>query len=50
MFVNSMAGGIFMSKGRYSKGNSKDMGTLFDPTKPKIYIINLDANKLPGKQ
>ena len=38
-----------MISGRYSKSNNKYMGTLFDPTKPKIYIINLYANNLYGK-
>ena len=38
-----------MISGPYSKANNKYMGTLFDPTKPKIYIINLDANNLYGK-
>ena len=38
-----------MISGRYLKANNKYMGTLFDPTKPKIYIINLDTNNLYGK-
>ena len=46
MLANSMRGGICMISGRYSKANNKYMGTLFDPTKPKIYIINLEANNL----
>ena len=49
MLVNSMRGGICMISGRYSKANNKYMGTLFDPTKPTIFIINLDANNLYGK-
>ena len=38
-----------MISGRYSKANNKYMGTLFDPRKPKIDIINLDANNLYRK-
>ena len=49
MLTNSMRGGICMISGRYSKANNKYMGTLIDPTKPKIYIINLDANNIYGK-
>ena len=49
MLANSMRGGICMISGRYSKANNKYMGTLFDHTKPKIYISNLDANNLYGK-
>ena len=49
MLANSMLGGICMSSARYSKANNKYMGKMFDPTKPKIYIINLDAYNLYGK-
>ena len=34
---------------RYSKANKKYTGTLFDQTKPTLYISNVDANKLYGK-
>ena len=49
MLANSMRGGICMISGRYSKANNKYMGTLSYPTKPRIYISNLDANYLYGK-
>ena len=49
MLANSMRGGICMISGRYSKANNKYMGALFDPSKPTIYIVNLDANNLYGK-
>ena len=38
-----------MTSGRYSKANKKYRIALFDPTKPTIYIYNLDANNDYGK-
>ena len=46
MLANSMRGDICLISGRYQKAYKKYMGTLFDPTKHQIYIINLDANNL----
>ena len=50
ILANSMRCDISMIISRNSKANNKDMGSLFDPTKPSIYSINLDNNNLDGKE
>ena len=40
---------IYIFSGRYSKDNNKYIVAHFEPIKPTIYIVYLDANKLYGK-
>ena len=49
MLRNSMRGRGCMITGRYTNAKNINLGTLFEPTKTKVYIINLDANNLYGK-
>ena len=46
MMSNAMRGCIFMISGGDAKPNDKYMGTLFDPTKPRTFICNLDSINL----
>ena len=48
MMDDGLRGGICQISKRYARANNPLLGDLYDPTKPKTYILYLDANNLYG--
>ena len=48
MIQLNIRGGICHASVRYARANNKLMGSLYDPTKPTSYIMEVDANNLYG--
>ena len=48
MIQPNIRGGIFHASVRYARANNKLMKSLYDPTKPTSYIMEVDANNLDG--
>ena len=48
LFEGGMRGGVCAISKRLSQANNQLMGQAYDPTKPSIYIVDLDANNLSG--
>ena len=46
MIKPNIRGGICHASVRYARANNKLMGSLFDPTKPTSYIMEVEANNL----
>ena len=46
MIQPNIRGGICHASVRYSRANNKLMGSLYDPTQPASYIMEVDANNL----
>ena len=44
----NIRGGICHASVLYARANNKLMGSLYDPTKPISYIVEVDANNLDG--
>ena len=48
MIQPNIRGGICHASVRYARANNKFMGSLYDPTKPTSFIMEVDANNLYG--
>ena len=48
MIQPNIRGGICHANVRYARAKNKLMGSLYDPTKPTSYIMEVDANNLYG--
>ena len=48
MIQPNIRGGICHASVRYARANNKLMGSLYDPTKPTSFIMEVDANNLYG--
>ena len=48
MIQSNIRGGICHASVRSARANNKLMGSLYDPTKPTSYIIEVHANNLYG--
>ena len=48
MIQPNIRGGICHVSVRYARANNKLMGSLYDPTKPTSFIMEVDANNLYG--
>ena len=48
MIQTNIRGGICHASVRYARANNKLMTSLFYPTKPTSYIMEVDANNLDG--
>ena len=48
MIQPNICGGICHASVCYGRANNKPMGSLYDPTKPTSYIMEVDSNKLYG--
>ena len=48
MIQPNIPGGICHASVRYAQANNKLMGSLYDPTEPTSYIMEVDANNLYG--
>ena len=48
MVEKGIRGGVSVISHRYGKANNKYMGEKFDPSKPSMYIADLDENTLYG--
>ena len=48
MIQPNIRGGICHASVRYARANKKMMGSLYDPTPPTSYTMEVDANNLYG--
>ena len=48
MIQPNIRGGICHASVRYARANNKLIGSLYNPTKPTSYIMEVDANNLYG--
>ena len=48
MIHRNNRGGICHASVRYARAKNKLMGSLYDPTQPTSYIMNVDANNQYG--